>query len=93
LIIDEVYRIRHVVTGKFLAVADDKQYLCLKSKATTPSCLFIIKSDMETRKALAADLDEHGETICESQLLKGGQRVMIQSFAEKKYLQLFENLE
>lgn len=93
MIVDEVYRIRHVVTGKFLAVADDKQYLCLKSKANTPSSLFTIKSDMETRKALAAELDEHGAAICESQLLKGGQRVMIQSFPEKKYLQLFENLE
>lgn len=48
---------------------------------------------METRKPLAADADDHGDSLCESQLLRGGQRIIIQSFAEKKYLQLYENLE
>ena len=75
-----------MVSGKFLAVADDKQYLCLKSKANTLNSLFIIKSDMETRKALSADVDEYKDEICDSQLLKGGQRIIIQSFVERKYL-------
>ena len=60
--------------------------MCLKSKANTLNSLFIIKSDMETQKALVADADNHGKAPCEIQLLKGGQRVMIQSFVEKKYL-------
>ena len=92
LILDEVYRIRHVVTGKFLAVADDRQYLCLKPKSNSLQCLFLIKSDMENRKGVVDDDHPPGE-ICESQLLKSGQRVMIQTYLEKKYLQLYENLE
>lgn len=53
--IDEVYRIRHIATGKFLAVSDDKQEIVLKNTANSLSTLFIIKSDMQTKNIMRYD--------------------------------------
>ena len=49
LILDEVYRLRHLGTGKFLAIADDKQELVLRNRPHSLSTLFVFKSDMSTR--------------------------------------------
>jgi hypothetical protein len=74
--IDEVYRIRHIATGKFLAVADDKQEIILKNTANSLSTLFIIKSDMQTKNTMRYD-EQDMVNPSEQTYLKSHQRVMI----------------
>lgn len=46
LILDEVYRLRHVGSGKYLAVADDKQEIILRNSSNNLNTLFVLKSEM-----------------------------------------------
>ena len=86
LILDEVYRMKHLGTGKYLTVAEDKQELVLLNNANSLSTLFIFRSDMNTKKAVKY-LDEDGDGVIDNyRLLESGQRVMIKSFLEDKYL-------
>ena len=49
LLLDEVYRLRHVGTGKFLAIADDKQEMVLRNSSNSLTTLFVLKSEMQTK--------------------------------------------
>lgn len=46
LILDEVYRFRHVGTGKFLAVAENRKDLTLINTTNSLDTLFCFKSEM-----------------------------------------------
>jgi hypothetical protein len=50
LILDDVYRLKHLGTGKYLALAEDKQELVLLGSTNSLLTLFVFKSDMSTRK-------------------------------------------
>lgn len=60
LILDEVYRFRHVSTGKFLALADDKQEMVLRNSSNSLSTLFVLKSEMQTKTNVRFGHNEEG---------------------------------
>ena len=77
LILDEVYRMKHLGTGKYLNIAEDKQELVLLNNANSLSTLFTIRSDMNTKKSIKyLDQDADG-VIGNYRLLESGQRIMI----------------
>jgi hypothetical protein len=92
--LDEVYRFRHVGTGKFLAIAktENRLDLTLSSTANSLDTLFCFKSEMTTKKQ-----SKYGEEIDDDFIKKNSmrshQRVMIMSYLDKKYLQLLEELD
>jgi hypothetical protein len=93
LILDEVYRFRHVGTGKFLAVdAEDSSKLTLINTQMSLETLFCFKSEMQTKKDLKY-VDEEEDEDQKFKKLKSGQRIMIMSYFEEKYLQLFDDLD
>ena len=93
-ILDEVYRLRHVGTGKYLAISDDRSELVLRMTANSLSTLFIFKSEMQTKvECKYIDKDDPEVYIDPTQNLKPGQNLMIMSYFEQKYLQLFEDVE
>mmetsp|Transcript_30174 Transcript_30174/g.46106 ORF Transcript_30174/g.46106 Transcript_30174/m.46106 type:complete len:580 (-) Transcript_30174:7543-9282(-) len=95
LILGEFYRFRHIGTGKYLAVGDDRTELILRNTACSASTLFTLQSDMSTKNPdKFTDLDEDGDgKIDESKLLHNSQRIMIQSYIEDNYLQLYEDVD
>lgn len=77
LIFEEWYRLRHIGTGKFLAVDDDGLNLILRSTASHISCLFRFKSEMSNKKEVKYQ-DEDGDGYLDRfSFLHPNQRVII----------------
>jgi hypothetical protein len=95
IIIDEIVRFRHVGTGKYLSLADDRTELVLKNSSNSLACLFILKSDMSNKKQTKY-IDEDGDGVIDNYMyLESKQRVMVMSYLaeskeKRKYLQLLE---
>jgi len=88
MILDEVCRFRHVGTGKFLAVDEDRQQLTLKNSCMSLSCLFKIRSEMAQKSAVKFQ-DEDGDGAVDNvMMIKSGQNIIIQSYLDEQYLQL-----
>ena len=49
--IDEIVRFKHVGTGKYLSISDDKLELEIKNSSQSINTLFILKSDMSNKTA------------------------------------------
>jgi len=71
--LEEVIRIRHVGTGKYLGIADDHMELELKNSANNLHCLFLMKSEMANKKAPKYS-DDYVSTEA---MITNGQRVII----------------
>lgn len=97
IILDEVIRIRHVGTGKFLAISDDKMELELKNTSNNMSCLFVLRSDMAQKKEQKYTKQkpepEDDEDDDQFEMVKSNQRVLVMSYMEEKYLQLLDDIE
>ena len=65
LILDEVYRLKHLGTGKFLAVSDDQQEIVLLNHSNSLKTLFVLKSDMNTKKEVKY-LDKDGDGVIDN---------------------------
>ena len=82
-ILDEVYRLRHVGTGKYLAISDEKSELVLRMTANSLSTLFIFKSEMQTKvECKYIEKDDPEVYIDPTRHLKPGQNLMIMSYFE-----------
>jgi hypothetical protein len=83
LILDEVYRLRHVGTGKFLAINEnDRKALTLINTATSLETLFCFKSEMQTKKEAKYKDEEEDEEKRYTQM-SSGQRVMLMSYMDE----------
>ena len=83
LILDEVYRLRHIGTGKFLAIDEnDRKNLTLINTAASLETLFCFKSEMQTKKAPKYKDEEEDENERYT-YLKSGQRVMLMSYIDE----------
>lgn len=94
---EEVIRLRHVGTGKFLAVSDDGSFeskdIKLLNSNYSLRTLFKFRSDMSNMNPTKF-LDEDGDGVVDDvKLMQNNQRVMIQSFYNERYLQLLEDIE
>lgn len=65
LILDQVYRLMHVGTGKFLALKSNKTHLILQNNSNSIDTLFLIKSDMSTKKEVKY-VDEDGDGVMDN---------------------------
>jgi hypothetical protein len=93
-ILEEVYRLRHVGSGKYLAISDDKTELILRMTANSLSTLFVFKSEMQNKvESKHLEKDDAEVYINPAMYLRNGQQVMIMSWFDQKYLQLFEDIE
>ena len=81
-------------TGKFLAIDEiDRKKLTLINTAVNLDTLFCFKSEMQTKKeSKFKDEEEEGEEAKLS-YMHSGQRVMLMSYVDMKYLQLLEDLD
>jgi hypothetical protein len=66
-VINEIVKFKHVGTGKFLSVEDDKD-LVLRNTSNNLNCLFIIKSDMAQKKEIKYkdEMEENNEISVKS---------------------------
>ena len=77
LILDQVYRLMHVGTGKFLALKSNKTHLILQNNSNSIDTLFVIKSDMQTKKEIKYT-DEDGDGVMDNyKLIQSNQMIMI----------------
>lgn len=93
--LEEVYRLKHVGTGKYLSLADDKQELVLRDMANSLSTLFVFKTDMLNKTACAhvsKEFEKSEENDRNVHKLKSGERIMIQAYLDGRMLQLYEDV-
>lgn len=97
--LNEVVRLRHIGTGKYLAVDEqDRQNLVLHDRANSLDCLFMLRADMAPKKELKYEYDggdasgAAGPGAGQGQV-RSHQRVMIQSWRTENYLQIVEETQ
>ena len=67
----------HVGTGKFLALKSNKTHLILQNNSNSIDTLFVIKSDMQTKKEIKYT-DEDGNGVMDNyKLIQSNQMIMI----------------
>jgi hypothetical protein len=89
----EVYRLKHVGTGKYLSLGDDYKELILRDTANSLNTLFVFKSDMSTKTTDQYIEDEfHAGEKANPDIHKlgSGERVMLSGYIDGKMLQLFD---
>lgn len=91
--LNELVRLRHVSTGKFLAVGEDMQSLVLKNSSNFLSCLFVVKSDLSGKKDPVHKVENPEKVAGDETHLHSGQRLIIQSFVDGNYLQLQDSVQ
>jgi hypothetical protein len=91
--LEEVIRLKHIGTGKFLSVADDRQELVLRDSGNSLSCLFMIKQEMALQKKAKFYGESPEGHDSRDAHLRNNQKIMIQSYLEDKFLQIFDDVE
>ena len=69
--------------------------MVLRNSSNSLNTLFVLKSEMQTKAHIrfGHSATEGQDHVDEHRLLRGGQRIMIMSYMEQKYLQLYEDLD
>jgi hypothetical protein len=83
--VDEIYRFKHIGSGKYLALSDDKQDVILRGTANSPLTLFVLRSDMQTKKSKPDD-EAKNDQLDRQKCIRSGQRILIQALTNYNYL-------
>ena len=69
--------------------------MVLRNSSSSLNTLFVLKSEMQTKANIrfGHSATEGHDHVDEHRLLRSGQRIMIMSYMEQKYLQLYEDLD
>lgn len=89
----EVYRLKHVGTGKYLSLGDNYKELILRDTANSLNTLFMFKSDMSTKttdRYIDEEFDKGEQENPDIHKLGSGERVMLSGYIDGKMLQLFD---